>query len=278
MRNAVTWIVVGGLAALGLSAAVDSLRSEPDGVEIAAEPTTTGPEQAAREQAARQLREAGVSGVLTYSDKECRLHAVSLPGLEPLRAPSYLMCRPATPSGGLGVVDGEVVWAGLGYGFAQVVISRDELSRAIGPRLPIQSNPEAGFRAVQAVRLDGDQYIVMADSISEPRERVLAGFEGERARFVQPRSVVREAEFVRPSPRGRYYALLAQDQLLGVFTRDGRPLRLTIESRPHAIAWSPDQRWTALAAGRGVYVYRTESLAEVVAQVPLAVRDLDWGE
>jgi hypothetical protein len=278
MRNAVTWIVVGGLAALGLAAAFDSLRAEPDRVEIAAEPTTTGPEQAAREQAARQLREAGVSGVLTYSDKECRLHAVSLPGLEPLRAPSYVMCRPATPSRGLVAVDGEVVWAGLGYGFAQVVISREELSRAIGPRLPVRSDAEAGFRAVQAVRLDGDQYIVLADSISEPRERVLAGFEGERARFVQPRSEVREAEFVRPSPLGGYYALLAPDRLVGVFTRDGRTVGVTIDSRPYAVAWSPDERWTALATTRSVYVYRTESLSDVVARIPLAVRDLDWGE
>ena len=54
------------------------------------------------EPAVRQLREAGVSGVLTYSDDECRLHAVSLPELEPAPAPSFKMCRPATSTGGLG--------------------------------------------------------------------------------------------------------------------------------------------------------------------------------
>lgn len=278
MRKGLTWLVIGGLAVLGLAAAVDSLRSEPEPVETVVQPPPTGPEQAAREQAARQLREAGARGVLTYSDEGCHLHAASLPRLEPLQAPSYLMCEPATRTGGLRAFHGEVVWAGLGYGFAQVVLSRDQLSRAIGPRLSIPSNGEAAFRAVQVVALDRGRYIVLADSTYEPSERVLAGFDGERARFVQPHSVVGEAELVRPSPRGSYYALLARDRLLGVFTRDGRTVSVTIDSRPHAVAWSPDERWTAIATPRSVYVYRTESLSNVIARVPLAVRDLDWGE
>jgi hypothetical protein len=100
----------------------------------------------------RQLREAGVTGVLTYSDEDCRLHAVSLPELPPVQAPSFEMCRPATSSGGLGAVDGDVVWAGLGYGTVQVVVSQEDLTGAVmGPG---PADAEVGYRAVQAVSLD----------------------------------------------------------------------------------------------------------------------------
>ena len=94
--------------------------------------TTVVPDRAEEsEAAARQLREAGISGVLTYSDEDCRLHAVSLPNLEPVEAPAFEMCRPAISNGGLGVADGDVVWSGLGYRVAQVVLTSEELSRAI---------------------------------------------------------------------------------------------------------------------------------------------------
>jgi hypothetical protein len=45
-----------------------------------------------------------------------------------------------------------------------------------------------------------------------------------------------------------------------------------------AIAWSPDDRWTALATERSVYVFPTERPQELVIRIPLAVRDLDWSE
>ncbi len=218
-----------------------------------------------------------MSGVLTYSDDECRLHAVSLPELAPAPAPSFEMCRPATSTGGLGAVDGEVVWSGLGYGAVQVVLSREELSRAIEPGLGIGIDAKAGFRAVQAVALDDERYVVLADSTYEPRERVLAGFEGARPLFVHPRWWVYDARAIRPSPRGRYYALLGPYPNPRVFTRDGREV-----GRPDgvpaalAIAWSPDDRWTALATEESVYVFSSERPENRVVRVPLSVRDLDW--
>jgi hypothetical protein len=42
-----------------------------------------------------------------------------------------------------------------------------------------------------------------------------------------------------------------------------------------AVTWSPDDRWTAVAALTSVYVFPSEALAPVV-RIPLAVRDLDW--
>ena len=94
MRRIATWLLVAAVAALGLAAAVDALRGEGERV-VAAPAAAVVPDRAEEsETAARQLREAGIVGVLTYSDEDCRLHAVSLPELEPVEAPSFEMCRP----------------------------------------------------------------------------------------------------------------------------------------------------------------------------------------
>jgi hypothetical protein len=269
------------LAALALVAAVDALWSPDESSPQAARQTTTAPLLARQpELAVSQLREAGVSGLLTYSDEDCRLHAVSLPELRPARAPSFEMCRPLTSTGGLGAIDGEVVWSGLGYGTVQVVLSEDQLSRAIRAGLGMEDAQDAGFRAVQAVSLDEERYVVLADSTYEPRERVLAAFDGRQAAFVHPRWWVGEARSVRPSPQGGYYALLGEDWVGSpIFSRDGRRLDLPRQMRdPHSIAWSPDERWTALATDESVYVYPTEEPERLVVRIPLPVRDLDWSE
>jgi hypothetical protein len=276
-----TWLLVVALAGLGLVATVDALVGEGDSPRRAARSTTTVPLLARQpELAVSQLREAGVSGLLTYSDEDCRLHAVSLPELRPARAPSFEMCRPLTATGGLGAIDGEVVWSGLGYGTVQVVLSEERLSRAIRAGLGMEDAEDAGFRAVQAVSLDDERYVVLADSTYEPRERVLAAFDGRRAAFVHPRWWVGEARAVRPSPQGGYYALLGEDWVGSpIFSRDGRRLDLPRQMRdPHSIAWSPDERWTALATEESVYVYPTEEPERLVVRIPLPVRDLDWSE
>ena len=281
MRRIATGLVVAALAALGLVAAVDALWSPGESSPQAARQTTTAPLLARQpELAVSQLREAGVSGLLTYSDEDCRLHAVSLPELRPARAPSFEMCRPLTASGGLGAIDGEVVWSGLGYGTVQVVLSEEQLSRAIRAGLGMEAAEDAGFRAVQAVSLGDERYVVLADSTYEPRERVLAGFDGTRPRFVHPRWEVGGARAVRPSPQGGYFALLGEGWVgTPIFSRDGRRLDLPQEMpNPRSIAWSPDERWTALATDESVYVYPTEEPDRLVVRIPLPVRDLDWSE
>lgn len=281
MRRIATGLAVAALAALGLVAAVDALWSPGESSPQAARQTTTVPLLARQpELAVSQLREAGVSGLLTYSDEDCRLHAVSLPELRPARAPSFEMCRPLTATGGLGAMDGEVVWSGLGYGTVQVVLSEERLSRAIRAGLGMEDAEDAGFRAVQAVSLGEDRYVVLADSTYEPRERVLAAFDGRRPAFVHPRWWVGDARAVRPSPQGGYYALLGEDWVGSpIFSRDGRRLDLPRQMRdPHSIAWSPDERWTALATDESVYVYPTEEPERLVVRIALPVRDLDWSE
>ncbi|HSK16249.1 MAG TPA: hypothetical protein VK915_08770 [Gaiellaceae bacterium] len=103
-----TWLLAAGFAALVLAAGVDALRSSGGGAsprppeELPAE-TTTGEEAAAveepeetprtaRDVAAAGLRRAGVHGVLTYADPDCRIHVVRLPDLVEREAPDASTC------------------------------------------------------------------------------------------------------------------------------------------------------------------------------------------
>ena len=276
MRRWWTWLVVAALAGIGVAATADALRGGEETVAPAAGPTATAAIKAREaERTVSQLREAGVSGVLTYSDEDCRLHAITLPDLEPAHAPPFEMCAPYTGTGGIGAFDGDVVWSGLGYQTVQVVVSHEELSRAIREPLGVEDVRD-GFRAVQAVSLSDGRYVVLADSTYTPRERVLAVMEGDRAVVAQPGFVVGTARFARPSPRGGYFALLGPDGV-GLLDRNAGPVELPDAARaPHAIAWSPDELWTALATRASVYVFRTRKPEGVLVRIPLAVRDLAW--
>jgi len=281
MRRIATWLLVGAVAALGLAAAVDALRGDVEPVREARPPetTTTTPDLTGQAgPAAARLRDARITGVLTYADDDCQLRAVSLPDLEPARAPSFEMCRPLTDSSGHGTVDGDVVWAGLGYGAVQVVVSRETLGREISRWLAGPAAERKGpFRAVQAVGLGPDRLVVLADSTIDPTERVLVLLEHGRVILVQPRWVVREARFIRPSPLGTYFALFGPDGVR-LFDRNAGPLALPAAARdPQAVAWSPDERWTALATEDAVYVFPSEAPYDPMVRVPLAVHDLDWG-
>jgi hypothetical protein len=277
MRRWVTWLVVAGLAALGLAAAVDALRGDEQVRRSDARPPAIPGLDEQPELAIRQLREAGVRGVLTYADEECRLHAVSLPELRAVRAPTFEMCRPATPSGGLGAVDGDVVWAGLGFGAFQVVLSEEELGPQVSRWLSGgQPDEGEGFRAVQAVALGEQRAAVLADSTYEPRERVLVLLEGDRVVLVQPRWVIRDARLLRPSPNGAYFAAFTPEGLLW-FDRDADPRAFPTAVRsPRAVTWSPDDSWMALATADSVYVFRSDQPNERIIRIPLSVRDLDW--
>lgn len=281
MRRIATWLLVGAVAALGVAAAVDALRGDVEPVREARPPeaTTTTPGLTGQAgPAAARLRDARITGVLTYADDDCQLRAVSLPDLEPARAPSFEMCRPLTDSSGHGTVDGDVVWAGLGYGAVQVVVSRETLGREISRWLAGPAAERRGpFRAVQAVGLGPDRLVVLADSTIDPTERVLVLLEHGRVTLVQPRWVVREARFIRPSPLGTYFALFGPDGVR-LFDRNAGPLALPAAARdPQAVAWSPDDRWTALATEDAVYVFPSEAPYDPMVRVPLAVHDLDWG-
>jgi hypothetical protein len=273
-----TWLVVAAVAGIAATATADALRGGDESMPRVAAPTGIAAIRAREDdRAVSQLREAGVSGVLTYSDEDCRLHAITLPDLEPAHAPRFEMCEPFSGTGGIAAFDGDVVWSGLGYRTVQVVVSQEQLSRELRAPLGFDDGRHVGFRAVQAESLGDGRIVVLADSTYRPQERVLAVLQDHRVVAVQPRWVVGSARSVRPSPRGGYFALLGPDGV-GVLDDRADPLDLPDGVQaPHAIAWSPDERWTAVATRASVYVFRTEETDGTLIRIPIAVRDLAWG-
>jgi hypothetical protein len=108
----------------------------------------------------------------------------------------------------------------------------------------------------------------------------LALFEGQRLVKAVPYSGARA---LRLSPRRTFFAVMENGGRVAVVDSDGRT-RLDSITIPApnavAVAWSPDERWTALASRWSVYLLPTEDIeagrAPRTIRLPLAARDLAW--
>lgn len=270
MRRLPTGLVVAAVALLGVTAAVDALRNRSHPSRPVPAEAPAAPERAA---ATVALREAGITGTITYSDGDCRLHAVRLPSLGRAPTSPIQRCEPHVPTGGIGAFDGDVVWAGLGVGVVQVVVSKEELTSALRRD---GYEVAGGYRARQAVPLAGGRHALIAEAPRAPWDRLLVFLEGTRVRGVVAGSLG-EADSLRPSPRGRYVAVFeAGEPGIRLFSAAGDELPLAPVTDPHAIAWSPDEQWTALATRASVFVFDTEDPGGRLIRVPVGVRDLDW--
>jgi hypothetical protein len=81
---------------------------------------------------------------------------------------------------------------------------------------------------------------------------------------------------IETSPRGSYFAVWAGNALVGVYDSAGRTIILPLLSGIRALTWSPDERWTAVATRRSVYVFRTNEGEARVRRLPIVARDLAW--
>jgi hypothetical protein len=114
MRQRGTWLVVAALAALGLAAAVDALRggaADPEQPPKQADrtPTTTTGEGVTS--GVRLAPETGLDGVLFYTDEDCRLRAIRLPGLRDAEAPEWSQCAFSLSPGGQAAKTSWTVWS-----------------------------------------------------------------------------------------------------------------------------------------------------------------------
>jgi hypothetical protein len=266
VRPWLTALVVVGLLGVGLVAAFDAL---PEREDNASQPVTT---DARLSEAVAALRTAGIRGVLTYSDDECRLHALRLPSLRPAAAPAITSCEPHVPSGGVGAWKGDVVWSGLGFGTIQIVLSRGRIDRSVSRRFGVAG---LALRARQAVSLGGQRYVVLVEGLAG--ERYLAFFQRRRLLIAYKLPDASEGDVLRPSPGGGYVAVLTPGRPgVSVFTRFGERVPLPRVPSPRVIAWSPDDSWTVVATLRSVYIFRSQEEAATLPLIPLSVRDLDW--
>ena len=86
-------------------------------------------------------------------------------------------------------------------------------------------------------------------------------------------SEFRNLRAIRVSPRGRFVSARSQDGAV-VFSRRGGVVAPPMIGR--AVAWSPDERWIALASESGVSFFRTRAGLQPAIQAPIVARDLVW--
>ncbi len=211
-------------------------------------------------------------------DLRSRVFRRSLPG-----------CSPAwRPDGGLTIADPSgIVLVPLGSGARRRLVARDGFERA-ARRHP--NVPERGGRL--RVLVDGVAWV------SETRAAVLlsirlggrlagigaqhavAFFEGGRLLVVRPffRS---DLAHLHRSPNGTYVTALPGI----ILRRDGTQVSLpTALQLARVLAWSPDERWLALALPRSVLLVETASLERFddtgsglrTIELPLQGRELEW--
>src|SRR5919106_1718863 len=258
MRRLPTGLLIAAVAALAVAAAVDALRDGSEPTRRAPAEDALAPERAA---AADALGTAGATGTLVYSDEDCRVHALRLPSLRQAPASRIQRCEPHVPTDGIGTFEGDVVWAGLGAGVVQIVLSREELSRAVRRSTGL----EGPYRAVQAVPLARDRIAALLTD-SEGVDRIFAVLEDDRVLAAFARWQLGNAGVLRPSPRGAYVAPIEREKgAVRVFSRSGDPegalIRIPVSVRD--LDWEADETIGAAAALReaglrGVLTYSDE--------------------
>jgi hypothetical protein len=76
------------------------------------------------------------------------------------------------------------------------------------------------------------------------------------------------------SPRGSYFAVETEGVLL--FDRDGRQLPTARFSDFRGLAWSPDERWLAVAAGERILLLATRGRPRPPLLLEIEAQDVFW--
>lgn len=114
MRRPATWLAVGVVLLVGVAAAADAVRqkaSEPEAGSTTSAPAGT---------TARPAPDTGLSGVLYFTDEDCRLQGVQLPELEQVGGPEWTECKFALSPDARDVEAEGAVWSPTGTGKAVV--------------------------------------------------------------------------------------------------------------------------------------------------------------
>jgi hypothetical protein len=303
MRRWATWVLVGGLAALGAVAIADALRGSPRTSESQA-PTISVALIPRNEPAS-----SAMSGVLYYSNAkdECRLDGLRLPDLENAPPPKLRSCRFSVSPDGDTALAGDVAWSPDGQFFAREIGSFVELNSIAsesGLRLPGHApafKPDGRFTYVSGAKV----VECPAREVTALCDKTVARFPGRRVLSLAWLSDTRLAaitrgsryaleiregrlrvripggrlpmEDLRVSPRGSFVSVRAEGMGgLIVVGADGRPIAAPTFTVARSIAWSPDERWTAQATPSSVLIFRTDTGEVRMRRLPIVARDLAW--
>lgn len=266
----VTWIVVVAVAALAGAATLDAVR----GSDQPAARDERGSERAARADVEGELAAAGVEGALSYVDDECRAHTIRLPATDPVDVPPTVPCRIAPP-----LRPPTAFFFRPGGTMASV-------RRSAAPAVGAASRRDVVVRKL--AWLDGSRIAAIVSRRSgRGRDRTaIAVVDARRLVGSVPWLPSRTARFF-VSPRASFFAVATSGpSRFFLLDRDAKPGALADVAREwfgrtsltgaRAIAWSPDERWTALAKNESVYVFTTHDGDPELVRLPIAARDLAW--
>jgi hypothetical protein len=183
-------------------------------------------------------------------------------------------CAPAwRPDGALTfVVGGELARlraCGEARPCVRVLVSRREIARVFSHEPWLLERPVL----TEVAWLDEDTFAAIVRDRARA-QYVVGVFRGRRLVGAPP-FVYGRLTGLRASPYGSFAAARGDTGSIVLLDAEG-DLRPDGLSGAHAIAWSPDETWTAMARRDAVYLFETGTRAVRLIRLPIAVADLDW--
>lgn len=265
-RGLATWLIGGALAVVAFTAAFDAIRNGSEARRATPRAAHEMRSDSHRLTIAAELRAVGAGGVLYVIDEACRVRALRLPGLHPAKPASRARCRfPRSPD----------------------LPSRARALLRRGVAAALGHDPGAVSLA-QAIRLNGSRLaaIVTVETDRGRRDELIVVYESGKVVGQLPWFRSRSARF-HVSPRGSFFSIATtRPDRFFLLDRNARPGALPDVARTwfgrtslldaKAIAWSPDERWTALAKSESVYLFTTDESEPYLVRLPVAARELAW--
>jgi hypothetical protein len=289
MRNALTWFVGGAVVLLLVVAIADAVRSRSDASGSPPPPPRI------------------LHGVLVTADAACQTQAFRFPSMAPERPshppdcnglvwsqdgslvarckgdftsvtssqgiqfPNVDGCAPAwRGDGALGVVlDGNIVIARR-HGSPFIFFSRLQLTEALRAA-GVENGAEWRFAQVSWFGLTS--FVAVLEG--QTGEAAVAVFAQGGLESFLPEPGAR-IEDLRASPLGNFgFALIHPEREYVMVSRGGDPIAIPHVRGAEAIAWSPDERYVAIATDDETVIGRTGSTS-VMTTLPFGARALAW--
>jgi hypothetical protein len=291
-----SWLIVAAVGILIALAAADALRSTGSGEQRRTEPQPTP-------------TRADLDGLLLLADADCSVTALRLPDLTPEEPPRRPDCRGTVWSvDGTLVAECKNVVTAVHNASGELVRRlpgcspawRDDgsigvlhdgalvLARSVFNPLALMTRSELHENLADVVERPETYEFVAFDWIGTSRfaaavrggrleDQALVVFTTDQRIERIVTGLGRLVSSVHASPLGDYLALTynTPERTFAALTVEGERVALPPVDDARAIAWSPDERWVALASPTALVVARTGS-PEVVARLPVGGEALEW--